>query len=284
MPVKQLLLQGLIGSGGQARIYKGSCEGEPVAFKYFPKPSEAAAEAAFLLRLRDPRIMKMRGLSLDPGLRGIVLEYAPGSSLRLMLNVMAEAALFPSLTAIVYLAHEIDNILQVLHRSRIMHNDLSPANILLLPDASVKLCDFGAAILRGSRAPGPAFGKRAYMALELLYGGKPSFSSDRYALAALLFELITGLHFNPTDPASSFALLGSLKNTLPALFAWIIRALAPLELLRPGWENFPTFEKEMLTEGKDEMRHWVKLAPTTMESADRLHGRVIEFVTLSSCF
>lgn len=281
MAVKQLSLQGFLGSGGQARVYRGSCEGKEMAFKCLLKPLSDTAEASLLLRLYDARIIKVQGVSLDPLLPGIMLEHAAGSTLRLIVDVMAGGFWRPSLSATAYLAHEINGILRHLHRSGVIHNDVSPANILVIPDGSLKLCDFGNATLAGAQSVSrPPFGKRPYMALELLYGGRPSFSSDRFALAAVLFEFLTGQYFRPAEAWASFTLLASLKDTLPVFYNWILRALAPLQTLRPPYGSFPAFSQTMLLKGKDEFRQWVKLAPVEMKSAGELKDRVIDFMTL----
>ncbi|HXW60076.1 MAG TPA: protein kinase, partial [Myxococcota bacterium] len=193
MSIERFTVLGLLGMGGQANIYLGTCNDSLLAFKCFNKPFKEDFEAALLLGLLEDRVIKPLGISIESSFPGIVTEYVPGSNLRLILNFLAEHELKFPFHAVLYLAQEIIFVLTSIHAQGIIHNDLSPANILLKPDGSLKLCDLGSASITGrTRSFGPAFGKKDYMALELLFDGEPSVSSDYYALGTIIFELLTG--------------------------------------------------------------------------------------------
>ena len=84
--------------------------------------------------------------------------------------------------------------LRAAHRHAIVHRDVKPDNILVAEDGRVKLMDFGIAKTMAPRLTnaGEFLGSPAYSAPELLRGGDPTPSSDRYAFAVTAFELLTG--------------------------------------------------------------------------------------------
>lgn len=89
---------------------------------------------------------------------------------------------------------------QALHRAGVCHLDLSPENMLLSEDYSVKVCDFGVA--RDLLPDGMAFpaeknkpGKIKYMAPEIYYGlGFEGCAADVYSMGVILFIMVTGTH------------------------------------------------------------------------------------------
>ncbi|GII31072.1 serine/threonine-protein kinase [Planotetraspora mira] len=99
-------------------------------------------------------------------------------------------------------------VLTAAHALSICHRDLKPTNLMLCPDGSVKVLDFGLAILReGDSAQftrvGQILGTPAYMSPEQIERGVADQKSDLYALGCVLHEMLTGrqLFTGPTEYA-----------------------------------------------------------------------------------
>ncbi|WP_158890505.1 serine/threonine-protein kinase [Amycolatopsis anabasis] len=88
-------------------------------------------------------------------------------------------------------------VLAAAHALSICHRDLKPTNLMLCPDGSVKVLDFGLAMLRESDVAqftraGQILGTPAYMAPEQIQRGVAEPRSDLYALGCVLHEMLTG--------------------------------------------------------------------------------------------
>jgi non-specific serine/threonine protein kinase len=88
-------------------------------------------------------------------------------------------------------------VLSAAHALGICHRDLKPTNLMLCPDGSVKVLDFGLALLREAdlaqfTRAGQILGTPAYMAPEQIQRGAAGPASDLYALGCVLHEMLTG--------------------------------------------------------------------------------------------
>lgn len=99
-------------------------------------------------------------------------------------------------------------VLSAAHALSIYHRDLKPTNLMLCPDGSVKVLDFGLAILREADSTrftrvGQILGTPAYMAPEQIQRGLAGPRSDLYALGCVIHEMLTGrqLFTGPTEYA-----------------------------------------------------------------------------------
>ena len=91
----------------------------------------------------------------------------------------------------VFIASRVCRALQyVFERAAIVHRDISPSNIMMTREGTVKLIDFGIATAGGSRDSGLT-GKPAYMAPEMVVELRADNRSDLFSLGAVLYEMLT---------------------------------------------------------------------------------------------
>lgn len=94
------------------------------------------------------------------------------------------------------IALAISDALRVAHASGIVHRDVKPANVMLLPDGAVRVLDFGIAQIRepGGLAPPAQAGTLAYMSPEARRGEAVDARTDVWAIGVVLSEMLTGHH------------------------------------------------------------------------------------------
>ena len=126
----------------------------------------------------------------EEGHHFLAMEFLNGPTLRERLK----EGLLPPLEA----AHILDGLaaaLDAAHAEGILHRDIKPGNVILLPDGRVKLADFGVARhfddATLTRAGDPV-GSPAYMAPEQVRGEPASPASDRWSLGVVLYEMLAG--------------------------------------------------------------------------------------------
>ncbi|MFJ3877533.1 serine/threonine-protein kinase [Streptomyces sp. NPDC090077] len=185
-----------LGAGGSGRVVLAlhDATGTAVAVKYLSErmredPAfirEFRAEARLLGGLVSPYVVGLYEYVEAPSGAAIVMELVDGISLRAVLResgrAEAEAALVVLKGSLLGLA--------AAHRAGVVHRDYKPENVLVAPDGSSKLVDFGIAAGRGT-TPGVA-GTPAYMAPEQWQGQPASPTADVYAATATFFEFLTG--------------------------------------------------------------------------------------------
>ena len=186
-----------IGSGGMGRIYRAHDErlDRDVAIKLLEPDADAAdvsaSEARAAARLAHPGLAQVFDVGRQHGLEYIVMELVRGRSLREVLA--ARRRLSPAES--VSIGAQLADALAHAHRHGVVHCDVKPRNVMLTPDGTVKLLDFGIAQGTGTTRTlplGEIRGSAAYLSPEQVRGERPDGRSDVYALGALLFELLTG--------------------------------------------------------------------------------------------
>ncbi|MFF6905967.1 protein kinase [Streptomyces sp. NPDC012389] len=106
---------------------------------------------------------------------------------------------------------QIASVLDEVHRNDIVHRDVKPANLMLAPDGVIKVLDFGIAALHGSgdhprlTQEGMTIGTPPYMSPEQNLTNEVGPASDIYALACVLYELLTGQTPFIEDARGSYA-------------------------------------------------------------------------------
>jgi serine/threonine-protein kinase len=180
------------GAGGgevALKIYKG---GEGEARQRFLREARLAA------RIRHPNVVGVLDHGEVDGVLYLVSELVPGGDLSKRLA--GEGGLGEGATA--RLARDLLAGLGAIHEAGIVHRDLKPANVLLYPDGSAAVTDFGMGRGGGEQtmtATGQILGTPAYMAPEQFQGLEPTAATDLYALGLILYECACGQRPHPSE-------------------------------------------------------------------------------------
>jgi eukaryotic-like serine/threonine-protein kinase len=202
---------GPLGVGGMGQVYRARDArlDREVAIKvlrddYVRDPDWLARferEARLLAALNHANIATVHGLDEADGVRYLVMELVPGTTLA---QRLAHGPL--PLDEALGVCRQIAEALEAAHDKGIIHRDLKPANVKLTPDGKVKVLDFGLA--KNTRpAPGPAdrtvsqedptregaiIGTPAYMAPEQARGKPLDRRCDVWAFGCVLYEVLSG--------------------------------------------------------------------------------------------
>ncbi len=159
----------------------------------------------------------------------IITEYLEGESLQ---DLLQRLRVIPPALAISYI-YQICKGLAYAHEKGIVHRDINPANVMVLPNDRIKILDFGLACHLGTEDEHIG-GVLAYQAPELLEGEAADQRSDMYSLGITAYELITGQKpFDDKEISEMFRLGASrdiddpallVPDTLPELREFILKA------------------------------------------------------------
>ncbi len=194
----QYRLTRLLGRGGFADVYLGEqiYLGSQAAIKVLSAPLASEARSSFLdeartlVRLAHPRIIRLLDYGVQEQTPFLVMEYAPGGTLR-KLHPRGERLPLP--TVVEYL-QQVAEALQYAHNERLIHRDVKPDNLLLGRHGEILLSDFGIALLAHSsrsQRTEDIVGTVSYMAPEQIQG-HPCQASDQYALGVIAYEWLSG--------------------------------------------------------------------------------------------
>ena len=160
-----------------------------------PEPDTTARfrhEAQAIAQMRHPNILNVYDFGEFQGSPYMIVEYVPGGNLA---DRLSQGRLDHS-KALHYL-RGISAGLDYAHGQGVVHRDVKPANVLLEKDDTPVLADFGLAkLLQGSSLKsmsGVTTGTPAYMAPEQVVGGRVGPAADRYSLATIAYEILTGV-------------------------------------------------------------------------------------------
>jgi len=159
---------------------------DPEALERFQNEIRAAG------RLTHPNIVVIHdaGVDSDAGLFYITMEFVQGRSLQ---KLIEEKQAFP-IPRVLRIMEQACRALDYAHHSHIVHRDIKPANLLMGELDTVKLTDFGTAKIleRGGTQSGQIVGTPSYMSPEQVKGRPVDGRADIFALAVILYELLTG--------------------------------------------------------------------------------------------
>jgi eukaryotic-like serine/threonine-protein kinase len=193
--------QELLGRGGMASVYLAR-DGEldrPVAVKVLAEHladtpgfrKRFLREAKLAAQLSHPNVVQVFDVGEHDGVPFIVMECVEGSTLAEELK--QRGPLDPA--EVVDLALQICGGLEHAHAAGLVHRDIKPQNLLLRPDGTVKIADFGiarAAETTKLTQAGSVVGTAAYLAPEQALGEEVTAAADIYSLGCVLYELLTG--------------------------------------------------------------------------------------------
>lgn len=235
-----------LGAGGMSQVWLARGPAGLVVLKRQLNPADddrLREEASVGLRLRHPGVVQTLDIFEHEGRPILVLEYVAGASLVALRN---QGALAPA--AVCSLGADVAEALAALHGARgpdgqpmrVLHRDVSPANVIASPDGRARLIDLGIA-----RAPevaertqtGDLRGTVRYLAPELFDGKPHSAQTDLWALGVCLFEAALGRAAvtGPEAVILASVVRGSLldlrpgESLAPPLHAAIQALCAPVE-------------------------------------------------------
>jgi len=205
-----------LGAGGMGEVYraKDSRLDRDVAIKVLPESMARdkervmrfEREAKLLATLNHPHIAAIHGFEECNGKKFLVLEYVEGESLSDRLKtgpLPVEEAL--------EVGKQIAEALEAAHEKGVVHRDLKPGNVMVRPDGTVKVLDFGLARAMADDAsgkvpiadsptitaqytrPGVVLGTAAYMSPEQARGRALDRRTDIWSFGCVLFECLTGV-------------------------------------------------------------------------------------------
>ncbi|MEU9316857.1 protein kinase [Streptomyces sp. NPDC048295] len=194
-----------LGAGGMGVVWRAEdlVLHREVAVKTVAGPGvtdEAAArlerEARAAAGLSDsPHVVTVHDFGRDGDTLFIVMALATGRPLD---RVLAADGLPPLVRAVDW-ARQVSLALEAAHERGIVHRDIKPANVMVAPDGTVRVLDFGIAwfhpdlgLDRLSRADG-VLGSAPWMSPEQARGEEISPASDLYSLGCLLYQFLTGV-------------------------------------------------------------------------------------------
>ncbi|MCK9877732.1 serine/threonine protein kinase [Frankia sp. Ag45/Mut15] len=186
-------------------------------------------ESRITARLVHPGVPAVYDAGMHDGRPYLVMQRVHGISVA---DLVAEAGALPIGWAAA-IGAQVASVLTVAHRASLVHRDLKPANLMLEPDGTVKVLDFGLAVgldradLSKITLTGQHLGTPAYMAPEQVLAGLSTPATDLYALGATLFEMLTGRRL--FGGPSSYSVMHRQVEEIPTRVA-SLRSGVPAEL------------------------------------------------------
>lgn len=217
-----------IGRGGMADVYLAKdliLDGEEVAVKvlrtnYQTDPIAVARfqrEARAMADLDHPHIVRITDIGEEDGQQYLAMEYVAGLDLKRYIKEH-----YPlSNEEAVRIMGQILLAMRLAHAKGIVHRDLKPQNILLTPDGTAKVTDFGIAVAFAETSltqTNSMLGSVHYLSPEQARGSKATVQSDIYAMGIIFFEMLTGHIPYDGDSAVTIA-LQHFQKPLPSVIA-----------------------------------------------------------------
>lgn len=240
-----------IAKGGMGAVYMARQKSldRDVAIKILPRHfgEDASFRASFeteaksMAKLNHPNLVGIYDFGQVDGLLYIIMEMIHGKSLY---HSAYGNTIDPAEAARIVIG--ICKGLANAHKHGILHRDIKPANILLAPDASPKIGDFGLAKSAGDTDSEVSFGTPGYAAPEVIHNpAAVDQSTDLYSVGVILYELLTG-HL----PSSTYSPAASEVKCDPEYDRIIRKAIHPSRALRYRSADSMAADLEKLLKGK----------------------------------
>jgi serine/threonine-protein kinase len=211
-----------VAVGGTAEVFRAALLGsagfsKPLAIKRVL--SHLAADPAFVRMLveeahlasalQHPNILQVLDLGSEGNSFFLAMEFVAGRSLNRVLSTAADQGVKLPVDFCVHVARDVLRALAYAHQLKdpqgrpmgVVHRDVSPQNVMVSYDGTIKLADFGIAKVTAvnPQNTGPIRGKPAYMAPEQVTGGVVDQRADVFAAGVVTFELLAGKRLHVDD-------------------------------------------------------------------------------------
>ena len=219
-----------IGHGGMAEVYEATdiINKRKVAIKLIREDvmmnpinlRRFQNEATIASSLSHPNIVKVYNHGTIEGRPYIANEYVKGQTMKDMLDFRTS---IPLAEAVGYMT-QLASALFYAHQHNIIHRDIKPQNIYVMPDGTIKLGDFGIAqaegIDDGLTKASEIVGSVHYLAPEISQGKPASIQSDIYSAGVTFYELLTGhVPFDKDTPVN--VAVAHIKEKFPPVKKYV---------------------------------------------------------------
>lgn len=228
-----------VGRGGMSVVYLAMDKrlNKQWAIKEFRKDKDDASkqvaldallkEANLMKKLDHPTLPRIVDIIENKETVYVIMDYIEGESL----NKVLDAYGAQPQEAVIEWAKQLSEVLDYLHTQSppVIYRDMKPANIMLKPDGTVRLIDFGIAreFKEGKSGDTEAIGTRGYAAPEQFGGkGQTDARTDIYSLGVTLYHLVTGK--NPAEPPYEIYPIRHWDPSFSSGFEWLIQKCTQL--------------------------------------------------------